>query len=137
MIEVRPAPPEHYGWIAERARLAITPGFSAIEALDNGRIVGMVAYDGWTDNACSMHVALEMPIAARRLLRPAFGIPFASPPAGFGKGVVVGLVRSDNQKALAVDLNLGFRRVGCVSNYWAPGVHMIILEMQRHECRWL
>lgn len=135
MIVVREASLEHYPWIMERAGLVATPGFKAIEAIEerDGRILGMVAYDGWTPNACSMHVAIEEPIASRRLLRPAFRIPFVE----LKKQVVIGMVLSTNEKALKLDLHLGFRQQCRIQDAWAPGVDLIILCMRREECRWL
>lgn len=137
MIEVRAAPPEHYGWIEQKANLIISAGFRALEAVDGHRILAMVGYDGWTPNACSMHVAIEEPIAARRLLRPAFGLVFDAPPRGLGKGVALGSVLSTNEKAMRLDLRLGFRQVARLKDAWATGVDLIILEMRREDCRYL
>lgn len=137
MIEVREAPPAHYKWIAKRAKLAIGSEFRALEALDGEQIVGMVGYDGWTLNSCSMHVAIERPIAIRRLLRPAFGLVFDPRPRGCGLGLVKGHVLSTNEKALALDLNLGFRELGRVKDGWDVGVDEIMLVMRREDCRWL
>lgn len=136
MIAVREAPADHYGWIAERAGLTLTPAFRAFEALREGRIVGMVGYDGWTPNACHMHVAIDEPIAIRRLLRPAFGLVFDAQPKGLGLGVAFGSVLSTNEKALALDLALGFRVVGTLKDGWAVGVDIVMLEMRREECKW-
>lgn len=133
MIEVRAAPPEHYRWIAERAHLIIGDSFRAIEALDGDRIVGMVGYDGWTPNSCCMHVAIEEPIAIRRMIKSAFGIPFVE----LGKGVVLGSVLSTNKKALELDLHLGFKKLCFIRDGWAKGVGMHILEMRRENCRWI
>lgn len=135
MIVVREAPPDHYAWIVERAGLMATPGFKAIEAIEerDGRILGMVAYDGWTPNACSMHVAIEEPIAVRRLVRPAFRIPFVE----LKKQVVIGMVLSTNLKALKLDEHLGFTIRGRIPDAWAPGVDLILLSMRRDECRFL
>ncbi len=137
MIEVRPAPPEHYGWIARKANLIISAGFGALEAVDGDRIVGMVGYDGWTENSCSMHYAIDEPIAIRRLIRPSFGLVFDAPPRGLGKGVVFGSVLSTNEKALRLDLRLGFRQVARFKDAWAKGVDLIVVEMRREDCRWL
>lgn len=133
MIEVRAAAPEHLPWIIQRAGLVHSPGLRAIEAVEGERILGMVAYDGWTPNACSMHVAIDEVIASRRLLRPAFGIPFVE----LKKQVVIGTVLGTNDRALALDLHLGFKVQCRIQDAWAPGVDLIILSMRREECRWL
>jgi hypothetical protein len=133
VIRVQAAPPEHYPWIAERAKLTIGPSFRAIEAVDGDRILGMVGYDAWMPNSVAMHVAIDEPIAVRHLLKPAFGLPFLH----YGKGVIVGTVLSTNEKALAFDKNLGFREVGRITDGWAVGVDLVFLEMRREECRFI
>lgn len=133
MIETREAPAEHYGWIAQRAGLTVPSDFRAIEAVDGDRIVGMVGYDDWTPNACSMHVAIDHPLAIRRLLKDAFAMPFVR----LGFGVVFGRVLSTNEKALKLDLHLGFKEVCFLHDAWAVGVGIHVLQMRREECRWI
>jgi RimJ/RimL family protein N-acetyltransferase len=138
VITVRPAPPEHYPWIAERAQLVLSPGFRAIEAVDaEERILGMVGFDGWTPGAVSMHQAIEHPIALRRLLGPAFGIAFDPPPLGAGKRTVIGTVLSTNAAALRLDRHVGFREVGRITDGWDAGVDLVMLEMRKEDCRWI
>lgn len=133
MIAVREAPAEHYEWIARRAALTAKSDFRAIEAVDGERIVGMVGYDDWTPNSCSMHVAVEHAIAIRRLLKDAFAMPFVR----LGFDVVFGRVLSTNEQALRFDLNLGFREVCFLRDAWAKDVGIHVLEMRREECRWI
>ncbi len=131
---IRVAPPEHYPWICERARLALTPGFQALEAVTpDGRILGMVAYDGYRPNSVCMHVALERPSAARHLIVPAFRAAFLD----LNRGIVYGQVLSSNPRALDLDLHLGFREVARLKDAWEPGIDIHVLEMRREECRWL
>jgi RimJ/RimL family protein N-acetyltransferase len=131
VIEVRPAPPEHYRWIAERAGLALGSGFRAIEAVERGVIVGMVGYDGWTPNSCCMHVALDKPMAARRLLPGAFATPFR-----LGRNVVLASVLSSNFRSRRLVRALGFKRLARIRDGWAKGTHMLLYEMRREDCRW-
>lgn len=134
MIEVRAAPSEHYDWIARRAHLAVGGSFRAIEGVDeSGRIVAMVGYDGWTPNSCAMHVAVENPMAFRRMVRPAFGIPFAEA----GRRVVVCGVLSTNLASLKIVKHLGFKPFGVLRDGWAEGVAIHYFEMRREDCRWI
>lgn len=133
MIETRPAPAEHYDWIARRAGLTVKSDFRAIEAVDGDRVVGMVGYDDWTPNSCSLHVAIDAPVALRRILRDGFAMPFLR----LKLGVVYGRVLSTNKAALKLDLHLGFREVCFLTDAWAVGVGIHVLEMRREECRWL
>lgn len=133
MIATREAPPDHYGWLAERAHLTIGEQFRAIEVVNCNRIIGMVGYDGWTPNSCAMHVAIDEPLALRRLIEPGFKLPFLD----LSFGVVFGHVISTNERALKLDLHLGFREVCFLRDAWKPGVGIHLLEMRREECRWL
>lgn len=131
---VRAAPPEHYGWIAERASLVPGPAFRAIEAVDEaGKIHGQVGYDGWTPNAVCMHVALEHPAALRHLLRPGFGIPFCE----LGREVALACVLSTNARSLALVPRLGFRFAYRVRDGWRRGVDLVWFEMRREDCRYV
>lgn len=137
---VRVAPPEHWCWIAERAQLLVGPGFGVVEAIEDlrgaegpVRILAQVAFDGWTSNSVSLHVAVEAPIALRRLVKQCFGMAFGQ----FGKRVVTAMVLSTNARSLALVEHLGFREVYRGREWWAPGVDMVIFEMRREDCRYL
>ncbi len=132
------APREHLAWIAERAHIDVFPWTRALEAVsDDGRILAMVACDGWSKNSCQMHVALEPGVEGMRagvsLIRPAFLFVFVI----LGLGVAVGTLRSDNVKALALNRHLGFREVFRGKDWHEPGVDQVWMEMRREECRWL
>ena len=130
MVTVRPAPPEHYPWIASRANLVIGSEFRAIEAIDGlGRIHGMVGYDGWCPGSVAMHVAMDNPVVLRSLLRPGFGLPFLE----LGIPLVKGTVLSNNPRALDLDLHLGFKQVATLKDWWAPGVDIVLLEMRKER----
>ena len=133
MITVRPAPPEHIRWLTARARLDPNPGLMALEAVRGDRIVGMVGFDGWTATSVAMHVALDEPIATRRLLKPSFGLVFYE----YGKSVAIAKVLSTNKRSLDFTRALGFREVFRGKDYIDHGVDLVIHEMRRHECRWL
>ena len=137
-MRVQAAPPEHYPWIAERALLVIGPQFRALEAVDDaGGIHGMIGYDGWLENSVSMHIALEHPVAFRRLLRPSFGLVFDAPPAGAGRALALCTVLSSNKRSIELVRHVGFSEVFRGRNWWAPDVDLVFFEMKRAACRWL
>jgi RimJ/RimL family protein N-acetyltransferase len=133
-VHVHGAPKAHHEWIAARAHLVPDAGFRAIEAVDDlGCIVAMVGYDGWMDNACCIHIALERPTALRHVLKPGFRIPFVD----LGKAVLIAKVLSTNERSLALVRNLGFREV-CRGKDWVrPGIDLVVHEIRREECRWV
>lgn len=135
---VRPAHPTSYPWLASRANLVIGPAFRAIEAVDaTGRIHGMVGYDGWTDNAVCMHVALDNPAALRALVKVGFGIAFDPAPTGCGRGVALAQVVGTNERSLTLVKRLGFEPLCVVKDGWAKGLDMTWWQMRREGCRWI
>lgn len=131
---VQAAPREHFGWIAERAEIGIGPGTRALEAVrPDGSIAGMVAFDGWMPGAVCLHVAVDSPMALRRLIAPAFGVAFD----GFKRRVVLAMVVASNEESLRLVKGLGFREVFRGKDWFAPGQDLVFHEMRRDECRWL
>lgn len=131
---VRAAPPEHFEWLIARAGCAVTSGLRAIEAVDaKGRIHGMIGYDLWTPNSVQLHQAVETPIAWRSLIKPGFEYPFIQ----CGKGLLLGLTPSSNERALAMNRRLGFRETHRVKDACAVGEDLVVFEMRKEECRWL
>jgi hypothetical protein len=131
-VIVRPAHPTSYPWIGARADLVIGPAFRAIEAVDEtGRIHGMVGFDGWTQNAVCLHVALDNPAALRALVRVGFGIAFRD------RGVVLAQVVGTNERSLNLVKRLGFAPLCVVKDGWAEGLDMTWWQMRRADCRWL
>lgn len=120
-------------WFQVRTGYVPGPDFRSMVAVgEDGRIRGMVGFDGWTPNSVHMHVALDEPIAARHLLRPAFAEAFSG-----GRRLVIGAVRGGNLRSLALALHLGFRKAYVMKDGWAVGEDVVLLEMRRDECRWI
>lgn len=129
---MRPAPPEHHGWIAQRAQVIVGAAFRAVEAVDEaGEIKGMIGFDGWMPNSVQMHVAMESPIAFRRLLRPAFAIAFQL------RQIATCVVMSTNERSLKLVKHVGFRETFRAKDWWDVGVDLVFFEMHRRECRWI
>lgn len=131
---VRVAPSEHFEWLCERVGCSPTPAFQAIEVIDrNGKILGMSGYDFWTPNSVQMSVALGSHIAGRALLRLAFEYPFVQQ----NRGLVIAYVSAKNSEALRLDASLGFRETHRIVDGHSMGVDLVLLEMRKHECRWI
>ena len=128
---VRIAPADHLRWLVERAEIAWTPGLSAIEAVDaQGRIHGMVGFDGVMPNAVSMHIALDNAAALRSLLKPAFRVVFNV----YGMGVARAMVRGSNARSLDLVAHAGFKFAYRSVDGWAKGEDLLLFEMRRDEC---
>jgi hypothetical protein len=133
-VIVQAAPREHFDWLRARSGCKLGPAARVIEALDSsGRIRGMVGYDCWAPNSVQMHLALDAPIAARSLLRPAFEYPFVEA----GRGIVFAMVASNAPRVSCLVESLGFARTHCFRDGYAVGVDIVFYEMRRESCRWL
>jgi RimJ/RimL family protein N-acetyltransferase len=133
-VKIQAAPKEHLNWMFDRTGFVLPENSRAIEAVDDaGRIAGMVAYYGWTPNACWMHVAIDSPAACRGLLRTAFEYPFNET----GRGVVLALIAASNPKSLGLASRLGFSEVARILGGWGDYTDLILLQMRRESCRWI
>jgi hypothetical protein len=126
-------PPALLPWLISRVGCLYTEGFRAIMATDGTKILGMVGYDLWTENAVVMHIALDSPAAFRSLIVPCFEYPFVQA----GKGIALATVRSDNERSKRLCEHVGFRLAHRVKDGAAVGVDTLLYEMRREECRWI
>lgn len=130
---VREAPREHFGWLVQRAQCVPSPGFWAIEAVDDaGRIHGMVGYDLATRTMVQMHVAFDNVAVMRSLLAPGFEEAFSK-----GRKVVLAAIPEDNRASRHLVEHLGFCAVHTVQDGWDDGVGLVLYEMRREYCKWL
>lgn len=134
MTRVCAAAPAELSWLEERAGCVLTRDARAIKAVSGaGRILGMVAYDGWMPNSVQAHMAVEVPAAWRALLGPAFRYPFLQA----RKGVLVGVIPASRARSVAMAGRLGFREAHRVRDGADVGEDLVVFEMRKDECPWL
>ena len=130
---VRAATPSDYAWICQRTGIAPTADMRVIEAVDSsGRIVAQIAAEGWTPNACRVHIAVDEPIALRDLLREAALWLFVQA----GRRVAIAVIKSDHARSLRLSKRIGMREVYRVRDGWEQGVDLVALELRKEWCRW-
>jgi hypothetical protein len=135
-VITRAAPREHYPWIVERCSLSITPQFRAVEAVGaDGKILAMVGYDLWTENAVQMHVAVDDPrvFLSRTFLHAGFDYPFNQAK----RGLVYTVTPGDNHRSADFQAGLGFTVVHHLPDGWARGISLVFRVMRREDCAWL
>jgi len=133
-VIVQAAPWFHFNWLLERSGAVGSDGFKAIEALGpDGRIHGMVGFDGWTMNSVCMHIALDNPAAFRSLVHPIFEYAFHQ----CNRGIALCTVRSNNTRSLRLCERVGFREAYRVRDGFEVGIDLVLFEMRREECRWI
>lgn len=109
--------------------------YTAIGLLDQrGYIHAGVVYSVFTGNDIVMHVALlNRRALTRRFIEEAFKYPFLQ----LNTARVTAMVAAGNQASHDFVKRLGFRREGCLREWYADGQDGILYGMLRRECRWI
>lgn len=120
-------------WLCERIGYVPTPHLRCIANIrKDGKILGVVGFDGWNGASCQMHVAGEGNWVTRDLLIAVFDYVFRLADCS----VVLGLVPSGNDKALRFDKHVGFIEVARVKHAHPDG-DLVVLQLRREDCRYL
>lgn len=135
-MTIHPAGPEGIAWIEQHAPCTLGRHAQVLEARDvAGVIVGAVALDCFTANSAQMHVAIDRPMAIRKLRPAIFAYLFGDPPNGAGCSIALGTVRASNTKALIFDRKLGFKPLARIRDGWAKGEDILLLELRKEDYR--
>ena len=123
-------------WLCERIGYTPTRDLMCIGQWDNDKeeIIGVVGYDGWSENMVEMHSA-GVPGTYwlnKQMLKQAFIYPFK----GHGLKVIITRVSTGNPVAVKMNKGLGFKEQCRIRNGADDG-DLIIFTMHHDECRWL
>lgn len=101
---------------------------------NGGELLGGVIYQDFTGASITIHMAgfKSGNWADRDMLWVAFDYPFNQ----LKVHKILGYLPSNNLKALDIDKKLGFSEVVRIPGVY-PGADLVILAMERCECRWL
>lgn len=120
-------------WAQERSGFRYRPDAKAIGSQVGDKLTSVVVYDNFSECDCNMHVVGEgAGWLTRELLFHGFHYPFVQ----CGLRRVTALVPAKNEKALKLDLNLGFHYEGC-SLQALPDDDIFILGMLRDNCKFI
>ena len=123
-------------WLCERIKYVPTPNLVCFGNYDEekGKLVAVVGYDNWSTASVEMHVASEgSNWMTKTLLANCFKYPFIHG----GMKVLLGRVDEANSRAVRFNTAVGFKEVARIPNAWEGNRAMIIMAMQRNECRWI
>ena len=113
----------------------VSEGRTAIGGVDeDGTPLWAVIYDHYEKGgSIQVHIAIDNPKhVTRRAIEHVFEYPFCQ----LGVKKVLGIVNSQNHRALTFDLRLGFQIEHIVKDAYDRG-DMYILSMTQEQCRWL
>jgi RimJ/RimL family protein N-acetyltransferase len=123
-------------WLCDRIGYTPTRDFMCIGQWDDDKneLIGVVGYDGWSENMVEMHSAGEPGTywLTKELLYRAFKFPFE----GYGMKAIISRVSTGNPVAVKMNIGLGFKEQ-CRIRDGADDGDLIIFAMHRDECRWL
>jgi L-amino acid N-acyltransferase YncA len=123
-------------WLLQRLHYVPTPNlvvFGSFSEKEN-RLVGAVGFDNWGTKSVEMHCAGEgSRWVTKELLYKSFYYPFIIG----GVNTIIGRVAADNKEALNFDKKLGFKEQCRIPNAWEDGIDLVILAMQKEDCRFL
>lgn len=113
-------------------------GFSkdaqGLGVVKDGKLLGGVVFDQWTERNVVMSGAFDSPRwCSRQTLRQLFSYPFIQ----LGLRRMTTITTADNERAIRLDLKLGFQHEGTLRNFFPGDVDGVVLGMLREECRWL
>ena len=122
-------------WLCSRIKYVPTSNLIVFGQYSGARkeLVGAVGFDNWSSSSVEMHCAGEGRWITRELIYKSFTYPFVRG----GVEVVIGRVGGDNAKALKLNRHLGFVEQCRIPNAWEDGHDMVIMAMQKADCKWL
>jgi hypothetical protein len=122
-------------WVTEKSGGIYHQGATGIGYIKDGELAVGIMYDGFTGAGGSimMHSRCDNPKATSRWFYWAiFDYPFNQ--LGVKKCNV--LVHENNERALKLNIKLGFIRDTDLKDYFPDG-NAILLSMYKKDCRWL
>lgn len=128
--------PADWGWCQSKVgilRCEDTGGIMAIDT-DKNETVGAVIMDNWTQNSVQCHFMISSPLVLRhQFLECAFDYMFNQR----GVARVYGLVPANNEKAVKLNVNMGFTIKARMEEAYEVGVDYLLMEMKRENCRFI
>ncbi len=133
MIDFKPlTDATEWQWVKSRTGVICVEDSQGIVAYRNGEIVAVCVIDTIVADSVHVHFAVDYPLVIKHgffheIARHVFEV--------LGKQRMFGLVPANNEKALKIDKNIGFKEVARVPHGYKTGVDLVVMKMEREECR--
>lgn len=122
-------------WVQTRAHCILCGDTCGIVAQDEwGTIKAIAVFDSFTPVAANVHMAIDNPMVLRYGFLEAIGEYLFNTRS---RARIYGLVPSNNQKALKLNLHIGMEQVTTIPNAIDEGVDYIVMGMEKADCRWI
>lgn len=134
MVDIRIDAPGAGDWVMQRADGYFREGWDhAFTSHDGERVLGGFALVGYLGSSLTIHMASEDPRwCSRELMWLVFHYAFEQ----LKCRKLLGAVRSDNYKAIELNLRAGWRIEAVIEDVF-PDAHMLVISMTKDACRWL
>lgn len=96
-----------------------------------GQLLAAMVCDSWTENSVQCHIM----VMDRRALRHGFHKECANYVfTQADRKKMIGIVPSDNEKALKLDKHFGFEELCRIEDAFSDGVDAVVMELKRENC---
>lgn len=133
MVAFRALEQRDWPYVVDRLEMAWAEGTTGVVAFDvaTGDICGVMVCQAWTKNSCESHIVIENKAALKH--------GFHNECANYvftqaGREKMIGIIPSNNEKALRLDRKFGFTDVGVIKDGFEQGVDIVIMELHRDNC---
>ena len=123
--------PTDWGWVRHHIQCVLCEDTRGIVAERDGKIVGAMIADSWTENSCQVHNGILDPLAFKAGLHAEFArYVFGE----CGRKMMLGLTPANLPKAIKLNAHYGFTEFTRIPEGYADGVDYIVYRMTSNEC---
>jgi len=124
-----------WAWMNQRVpTLPWSEDFRAIGLVRDDCLVAVAGYNAFCGRTCNMHAAVDdASKITREFVRAAFSYAFEE----LGLVAVLAWMDSSKEKSLLIDLKAGFSKVYSIPGATLNGDELVLIQMNRGDCRWL
>ena len=118
-------------WVCAWLNMSLSDNTKGVVCEDNGRLLAAMVCDNWTENSVQCHIVVQDKAALKhRFHYQCADYVFTQA----DREKMIGIVPSDNDKALKFDKHLGFEELVRIKDGFKKGVDTVILELHRDNC---
>lgn len=122
-----------WDWICSFLNMSWSDNTTGIVAVDEttGDLMAAMVCENWTENSVQCHFIMQ----DKRAFRGGFHNECCRYVFTIGdREKMIGIIPSDNEKALKLDKHFGFTEVATIKDAFKKGVDAVIMEMHRDNC---
>jgi len=123
-----------WGWINRALPIMQVEDTSGLVAISDNKPVGALILDNWTETSVQGHFYIKDPMVLRSdFLEYCCDYVFNVR----DRKALYALVPGNNEKALKLDVHMGFTEKCRFEGAFAEGVDYVIMELKRENCKYL